>query len=148
MPRRVKSAANDLTPWGRPSRRSQGRDGTRLAILFCLLGALLGCGGEMKGTARPVYYIGTYDIDNPELFKQYPPRVAALLPKYGGQVLASDTSAYALEGKARRMNAIIRFPSREAALGLYNDPEYQEAKRIRHESTSNATMVLVEEFQR
>jgi uncharacterized protein (DUF1330 family) len=44
------------------------------------------------------------------------------------------------------MNAIIRFPSREAALGLYNDPDYQEAKRMRHDSTSNITMVLVEEF--
>jgi uncharacterized protein (DUF1330 family) len=45
------------------------------------------------------------------------------------------------------MNAIIRFPSKEAAFGLYNDPEYQEAKRIRQESTSNVSMVLVEEFK-
>jgi hypothetical protein len=44
------------------------------------------------------------------------------------------------------MNAIIRFPSRDAALGLYNDPDYQEAKRIRHASTANCTMVLVEEL--
>jgi hypothetical protein len=43
---------------------------------------------------------------------------------YGGQVLASDTSAYVLEGVARTMNA----------------------KRIRRESTANCTMVLVEEF--
>src|SRR5262245_45941512 len=94
-----------------------------------------------------VYYIGAYDIDDPETFKSYPPVVMRLLPKYGGQVLASDTSAYAVEGRARTMNAIIRFPSREAAIGLYNDPEYQEAKRLRHESTSNGTMVIVEEFR-
>jgi uncharacterized protein (DUF1330 family) len=94
-----------------------------------------------------VYYIGSYDIEHPEQFQHYPPRVLALLPKYGGQVLASDASAYAVEGRARTMNAIIRFPSREAALGLYHDPEYQEAKRIRHGSTANCTMVLVEEFR-
>lgn len=70
----------------------------------------------------------------------------ALLPKYGGQVLASDIVGYAIEGRARTMNAIIRFPSREAALGLYDDPAYQEAKRIRHRSTSNCTMVLVDEI--
>jgi uncharacterized protein (DUF1330 family) len=93
-----------------------------------------------------VYYIGTYDIVNPELFGQYPPRVIALLPKYGGQILASDTSACVVEGKGRTMNAVIRFPSREAVLGLYNDPEYQEAKRIRQESTANVTMVVAEEF--
>ena len=42
---------------------------------------------------------------------------------------------------------IIRFPSKEAALGLYNDPGYQEAKRIRQASTKNVSMVLVEEFK-
>jgi uncharacterized protein (DUF1330 family) len=45
------------------------------------------------------------------------------------------------------MNAIIRFPSKDAALGLYNDPAYQEAKRIRQSSTRNVSMVLVEEFR-
>jgi uncharacterized protein (DUF1330 family) len=97
-------------------------------------------------TDKTVYYIGTYDIVDPELFEQYPPKVMALLPKYGGQVLASDTSAYLVEGEGRTMNAIIRFPSREAALGLYNDPEYQEAKRIRQASTSRVSMVLAAQF--
>ncbi len=96
----------------------------------------------------PVYYIGTYDIEDPERFSRYPAIVRTLLPRYGGQVLASDTAALALEGEPRTMNAIIRFPSREAALAMYADPEYQEAKRIRQESTSHCTMVLVEEFVR
>ena len=94
-----------------------------------------------------VYYIGTYDIVNPELFKRYPPVVMSLLPRYGGELLASDTSAYAVEGTARTMTAIIKFPSRESALGLYNDPDYQEAKRIRHQSTKNVSMVLAQEFE-
>ena len=94
-----------------------------------------------------VYYIGTYDIIDPNEFQKYPPLVMALLPKYGGSVLASDTSAFLVEGTARTMNAVIRFPSKEAALGLYNDPEYQEAKRIRQSSTRNVSMVLAEEFK-
>ena len=93
------------------------------------------------------YYIGSYDIIDPGEFQKYPPLVMALLPKYGGVVLASDTAATLVEGSKRTMNAIIRFPSKEAALGLYNDPAYQEAKRIRQRSTSNVSMVLVEEFQ-
>ena len=93
-----------------------------------------------------VFYIGSYDIVDPVEFQKYPPVVMALLPKYDGVVLASDTAAFLVEGTARTMNAIIRFPSREAALGLYNDPAYQEAKRIRQASTKNISMVLVEEF--
>jgi uncharacterized protein (DUF1330 family) len=94
-----------------------------------------------------VFYIGTYDIVDPAEFQKYPPIVMSLLPKYGGEVLASDTAAFLVEGSARTMNAIIRFPSREAALGLYNDPAYQEAKRIRQASTRNISMVLVDEFR-
>ena len=97
--------------------------------------------------SKPVYYTGTYDIVDMDEFQKYPPLVLALLPKYGGVVLASDTSAFTVEGTARTMNAIIRFPSKEAALGLYNDPDYQEAKRIRQASTRNVSMVLVEEFR-
>ena len=93
-----------------------------------------------------IYYIGSYDITDPVEFQQYPPIVLSLLPRYGGQVLASDTAASLVEGTLRTMNAIIRFPSKEAALGLYNDPDYQAAKRIRQQSTSNASLVLVEQF--
>lgn len=92
------------------------------------------------------FYIGIYDIVDPQEFQKYPPIVLSLLPKYGGEVLASDTAALVVEGTARTMNAIIRFPSKDAALGLYNDPDYQEAKRIRHSSTTNIMMVLVDEF--
>jgi len=94
-----------------------------------------------------IFYIGSYDIVDANEFQKYPPVVMALLPKYGGVVLASDTAAFLVEGTARTLNAIIRFPSREAALGLYNDPAYQEAKRIRQASTRNVSMVLVEEYQ-
>jgi len=92
-----------------------------------------------------VYYIGMYDIIDPE-FQKYPPVVLSLLPKYGGEVLASDVNAFLLEGTPRRMNAIIRFPSRAHALGLYHDPDYQEAKALRQRTTANVSMVLVEGY--
>jgi uncharacterized protein (DUF1330 family) len=93
-----------------------------------------------------VYYINSYDITDLETFKQYPPRVRTILQRYGAEVLASDTSALAIEGLARHMNAIIRFPSQEAALQCYNDPEYAAIKKIRQASTSNISMVLMKEF--
>ena len=95
-----------------------------------------------------VYYIGSYDILNMDVFQNYPPKVLALLPKYKGEVLASDVEARVLEGKIKTMNAIVKFPSMEDALGFYNDPEYQEKIRpIRLDSTTNCTMVLVKQFK-
>ena len=94
-----------------------------------------------------VYYVGSYDINNMEEFKNYPPKVLALLPKYKGEVLASDVEALGLEGPVKTMNAIVKFPSIEAALAFYNDPEYQEKIRpIRLHSTNHCSMVLVKQF--
>jgi uncharacterized protein (DUF1330 family) len=90
-----------------------------------------------------VYYINSYDIVNPDEFKTYGPLVYQLIQKYGGEVLASDLQGQAVEGQPRMMNAIVKFPSEDAAMGCYNDPEYQEVKKIRLRCASNITMVLV-----
>ena len=95
-----------------------------------------------------VYYINTYDIINVEEFQNYPPQVRPLLQRYGAEVIAMDTQPICLEGTARTMNAIIKFPSEEAALNCYNDPDYQPVKQIRLNSTKNCTMILVKEFKR
>jgi uncharacterized protein (DUF1330 family) len=94
-----------------------------------------------------VYLINSYDIVDMEDFKNYPPKVLPLLLKYGAEVLASDIEAVELEGKSKTMNAIIKFPSREAVFKCYNDPDYQEIKKIRHRTTTNCTMVIVKEYE-
>ena len=94
----------------------------------------------------PVYLINSYDINDPATFKNYPPKVAPILEKYGAKVLASDTTATALEGTPKTMNAIIEFPSEEAVWNCYNDPEYAEVRKIRISSTSNCTMVIANQF--
>ena len=91
----------------------------------------------------PVYYINTYDIINEEEYAKYGPPVMQLLQRYGAEVLASDRQAIPVEGTLKRMNALIKFPSEEAALQCYNDPEYQPLKAIRWGSTANCTMTLV-----
>ncbi len=97
----------------------------------------------------PVYYIGSYDIVKMEEFSKYPPRVMEIVPKYGGEILASDIEAVGLEGTTKTMNAIVKFPSLQEALNCYNDPEYQrEVRPIRLNSTKNCTMVLVKQFEK
>ena len=93
-----------------------------------------------------VYFMNSYDIVDEEKFSKYPPQVIPLLKKYGAEVLVSDVEGIAFEGKPRKMNAIIKFPSADAARRCYDDPAYQPLKAIRHGSTANGTMVLVKEF--
>jgi uncharacterized protein (DUF1330 family) len=91
----------------------------------------------------PFYYINSYDIVDAEEFSKYAPAVIPLLKKYGAEVLAADVEGIAVEGKPRKMNAIIQFPSVESALECYNSAEYKPIKEIRLRSTSNCTMILV-----
>ena len=93
-----------------------------------------------------VYYMNSYDITDMEKYGEYGPLAVQLITKYGGEVLAADLEAIPMEGKPKNMNAIVRFPSQEAALNCYNDPEYQEVKKIRIASTTNCTMVLVKQL--
>lgn len=91
----------------------------------------------------PIYYINSYDITDAEEYSKYAPAVIPLLKKYGAEVLAADVEGIAIEGKPRKMNAIIQFPSVESALECYNSAEYLPIREIRIKSTSNCTMVLV-----
>jgi uncharacterized protein (DUF1330 family) len=95
----------------------------------------------------PVYLINSYDIVDIESFSEYPPKVLPILLRYGAKVLASDTNARALEGSPKTMNAIIEFPSEEAVWDCYNDPEYEEVKKIRLATATNCTMVIVDRFE-
>jgi uncharacterized protein (DUF1330 family) len=95
-----------------------------------------------------VYVVNAYDITDFETFKEYPPRVAPLLQKYGAKLLAMETNPKALEGKPRTMNAIVEFPSEDAVYNFYNDPEYQSFIHLRRDSTSNCTMIILQQFER
>lgn len=89
-----------------------------------------------------VYFIISYDIVDFETFQNYPPKVWDLVAKYGGEILVSDTEALAIEGEAKMMHSIIKFPSKEVALECFNSEEYQQAKVFRHSSSKNTTVVL------
>ena len=96
----------------------------------------------------PVYVVNAYDIHDFETFKEYPPQVAKLLVKFDAKVLAMDMAPKVLEGIPKTMNAIVEFPSEEAARKFYDDPEYQSFIHLRHNSTSNCTMILLKQFEK
>jgi uncharacterized protein (DUF1330 family) len=95
----------------------------------------------------PVYVVNAYDIHDFDMFKNYPPKVGSLLVKHGAKLLAMETNPKALEGVSRTMNAIIEFPSEDVIQAFYDDPEYQAIIHLRHNSTSNCTMIILKQYQ-
>lgn len=92
------------------------------------------------------YIIASYDIADPEAYEAYVPGVVPLVAKHGGEVVVADYDAQALEGRKKTVDVILRFPSQEAALGWYNDPDYEPVRKIRLDSCENNNMVLAAEF--
>ena len=93
-----------------------------------------------------VYFIASYDIQNPEAYENYISAVDPLLEKHGGEIVVADEEAIAIEGQGRESNVVVMFESEEAAMNFYNDPEYRRVKQIRLGATKNGTVVLAKQF--
>lgn len=94
-----------------------------------------------------VYVVNSYNIHNFEMFKEYPPQVRPLLEKYGAKVIAMETNPKAMEGIPKTMNAIIEFPSEEIVSEFYKDPEYQSIIHLRHNSTTDCTIIILKKYE-
>jgi len=92
------------------------------------------------------YVIASYDVVDPEHYKDYPPKVGPLVAKHGGELLVGDFDVKPLEGEKRGVYVVLRFESEEAALNWYNDPAYEPVRKIRLDSTANGNAVLAKQF--
>ncbi len=90
------------------------------------------------------YYIITAKVHDFEKLKLYGEKAAPLTKKYGGKAIISDKNPENFEGEIQgNLHVVIEFPSKEKALGWYNDNEYAEAKKIRLEASDTISFVLV-----
>ena len=91
------------------------------------------------------YWIVRVDIDDMERYKQYIAANAAPFKKHGARFLVRGGQYERVEGTSRARNAVIEFPSYEAAVECWHSPEYQAALKIR-EPVSTADLVIVEGY--
>ena len=92
------------------------------------------------------YWIVRVDIADPEQYKKYIAANAAPLRKHGAKFLVRAGTYETVEGTSRSRNAVIEFPSYQAALDCWNSPEYQEAMKLRT-SVSTADLVIIEGYE-
>jgi len=92
------------------------------------------------------YWIVRVDIRDPEQYKQYVAANAKPLAKYGAHFLVRAGTYENVEGSARTRNAVIEFPSYQAALECWKSPGYQEVMKLRT-GVSTADVVIIEGYE-
>jgi uncharacterized protein (DUF1330 family) len=92
------------------------------------------------------YWIVRVDIRDPEQYKQYVAANGKPLSKYGGRFLVRAAPFENMEGTSRSRNAVIEFPSYQAALDCYRSAEYQEAIKLRT-PVSTADLIVIEGYE-
>ncbi|MGT2427433.1 DUF1330 domain-containing protein [Amnibacterium kyonggiense] len=78
------------------------------------------------------YLVVEFTIKDQEVYRDaYSATAGKTAKKYGAEPVAAGTWEL-LDGEpALTSGAVMRFPSREAALSWYNSPEYQELVEVR-----------------
>ena len=92
------------------------------------------------------YWIVRVDITDQEQYKTYVAANAEPLKKYGARFLVRGGRFENPEGASRTRNAVIEFPSYQAALDCWKSPEYQHAITLRH-PVSTADLIIIEGYE-
>ncbi len=92
------------------------------------------------------YWIVRVDIRDMEQYKAYVAANAVPFKKFGAKFLVRGGKSQNPEGTSRARNAVIEFPSYQAAVQCWHSPEYQAALKIR-EAASTADLVIVEGYE-
>ena len=88
------------------------------------------------------YIMGHITVKDPEAYKEYVERDTPILNALGGQFVIRGGQSEVSEGETLQRHVLIEFPSYEAALAAYNDPEYQEVAEIRRRNADSVIIVV------
>ncbi len=92
------------------------------------------------------YWIARVDVTDQEKYKAYIAANAEPLKKYGARFLVRAGRSETPEGTSRSRNAVIEFPTYQAALDCWKSPEYQRALKLRKD-VSTIDLVIIEGYE-
>jgi uncharacterized protein (DUF1330 family) len=92
------------------------------------------------------YWIVRVDITDQEQYKAYVSANAEPLAKYGARFLVRAGRFENPEGTSRTRNAVIEFPSYQAALDCWKSHEYQTALKLR-QPVSTIDLIIIEGYE-
>jgi len=91
------------------------------------------------------YWIARVDITDAEKYQAYIAANAEPLKKYGARFLVRGGRFENPEGASRSRNAVIEFPSYQAALDCWKSPAYQKAVKLR-QPVSTIDLIIIEGY--
>lgn len=91
------------------------------------------------------YWIVRVDVDDPEQYQAYIAANAEPLRAHGGRFLVRGGRYEGVEGGARARNAVVEFPSYQAALDCWRSPGYQAAIELRR-PVSTIDLIIIEGY--
>jgi len=89
------------------------------------------------------YWIVRVDIRDMDEYKRYVAANAAPFARFGARFLVRGGAFETPEGTSRGRNAVIEFPSYQAAVDCWHSAEYQEVLKLRV-PVSTADLVIIE----
>ena len=92
------------------------------------------------------YWVVRVDIADQEKYKAYIAANAEPLKKYGARFLVRAGRYETPEGTSRSRNAVIEFPSYQAALDCWKSPAYQQAIKFRKD-VSTIDLIVIEGYE-
>ena len=92
------------------------------------------------------YWIVRVDITDQEKYKAYVAANAEPLRKYGARFLVRTGRFENPEGGSRTRNAVIEFPTYEAAVECWHSAGYQQVLKLR-QPVSTADLVIIEGYE-
>ncbi len=92
------------------------------------------------------YWVVRVDVADQEKYKAYIAANAAPFKKYGARFLVRAGRFENPEGSSRTRNAVIEFPSYDAAVDCWKSSEYQQALKLR-QPVSTADLIIIEGYE-
>jgi uncharacterized protein (DUF1330 family) len=90
-----------------------------------------------------VYLLAEIEIADREAYEQYQERTRGVLPKFGGEVLATEEAPVVLEGEwPATRTVLVRFADEEHALQWFHSDEYRAAV-VHRRRGAKANLVLL-----
>lgn len=100
--------------------------------------------GRPVPASMPAYVLVDLHVHDPAVYESYKAAVTPTIHAHGGKYLVRGGQHTTLDGtwKPNRL-VVLEFPSRAAAEGWFNSPEYKKAKAFRLRSATGS-LVLVD----